>query len=151
ADVVDRLLHPAFDKTAKKDLVCKGLPASPGAATGRIVFDADDAEDWTARKEKVVLVRDETSPEDIGGMHVAQGILTSHGGMTCIAGETRVLTNEGLLSARETFERVERDARLRILSFDARAMRPVWRRIVAAGRRSADVISVSVSQTGRVD
>jgi pyruvate, orthophosphate dikinase len=82
AEVIDKLLHPTFDKNAKKDLLCKGLPASPGAATGRIVFDADDAEEWTARGEKVLLVRDETSPEDIGGMHVAQGILTSRGGMT---------------------------------------------------------------------
>jgi pyruvate,orthophosphate dikinase len=82
AEVVDRLLHPTFDKNAKKDLLCKGLPASPGAATGRIVFDADDAEAWAARGEKVILVRDETSPEDIGGMHAAQGILTSRGGMT---------------------------------------------------------------------
>jgi len=82
AEVIDRLLHPTFDKNAKKDLLCKGLPASPGAATGRIVFDADDAEAWAKRGEKVILVRDETSPEDIGGMHVAQGILTSRGGMT---------------------------------------------------------------------
>ncbi len=82
ADVIDRLLHPTFDKNAKKELLCKGLPASPGAATGRIVFDADDAEAWAKRGEKVILVRDETSPEDIGGMHVAQGILTSRGGMT---------------------------------------------------------------------
>jgi pyruvate,orthophosphate dikinase len=82
AEVIDRLLHPTFDKNAKKDLLCKGLPASPGAATGRIVFDADDAEAWAKNGEKVILVRDETSPEDIGGMHVAQGILTSRGGMT---------------------------------------------------------------------
>jgi pyruvate,orthophosphate dikinase len=82
AEVVDRLLHPTFDKNAKKDVVCKGLPASPGAATGRVVFDADDAETWARSGEKVILVRDETSPEDIGGMHVAQGILTSRGGMT---------------------------------------------------------------------
>jgi pyruvate,orthophosphate dikinase len=82
ADVIDRLLHPTFDRNAKKDLLCKGLPASPGAATGRLVFDADDAEAWAHRGEKVILARDETSPEDIGGMHVAQGILTSRGGMT---------------------------------------------------------------------
>src|SRR6185295_2316108 len=82
AEVIDRLLHPTFDKNAKKDLLCKGLPASPGAATGRLVFDADDAEAWAKKGEKVILARDETSPEDIGGMHVAQGILTSRGGMT---------------------------------------------------------------------
>jgi len=62
--------------------LAKGLPASPGAAVGRIVFSAEDAEEWTNRKEKVVLVRVETSPEDVGGMHVAEGILTARGGMT---------------------------------------------------------------------
>ncbi|MBF0543467.1 MAG: pyruvate, phosphate dikinase [Candidatus Riflebacteria bacterium] len=79
---LDQLLHPVFDPAAKKKVVAKGLPASPGAATGRVVFHADDAEAASARGEKVVLVRIETSPEDIGGMNVSQGILTSRGGMT---------------------------------------------------------------------
>ena len=79
---IDQLLHPTFDPKAKKKVVAKGLPASPGAATGRIVFHADDAEEWSAKSEKVILVRIETSPEDIGGMDVAEGILTSRGGMT---------------------------------------------------------------------
>jgi len=79
---LDHLLHPTFDPKAEKNVVAKGLPASPGAATGRIVFHADDAEEWAARGEQVILVRIETSPEDIGGMNVAQGILTSRGGMT---------------------------------------------------------------------
>lgn len=79
---LDQLLHPTFDPKAKKELIAKGLPASPGAATGRVVFNAIDAEDWSARGEKVILVRLETSPEDIGGMHAAQGILTARGGMT---------------------------------------------------------------------
>ena len=79
---IDQLLHPKFDPSAKKKVIAKGLPASPGAATGKIVFHADDAEEWAARGEKVILVRIETSPEDIGGMNVAQGILTSRGGMT---------------------------------------------------------------------
>ncbi len=79
---IDQLLHPKFDPSAKKKVIAKGLPASPGAATGRIVFHADDAEEWAERGEKVILVRIETSPEDIGGMNVAQGILTSRGGMT---------------------------------------------------------------------
>ena len=82
ASVVDRLLHPTFDRRAEKDVLAKGLPASPGAATGRLVFDADDAEAWAKNGEKVILARDETSPEDIGGMHAAQGILTARGGMT---------------------------------------------------------------------
>ncbi len=79
---VDKLLHPMFDKKARRDVVAKGLPASPGAASGRIVFTAEIAEAWKQRNEKVILVRDETSPEDIGGMHAAEGILTSRGGMT---------------------------------------------------------------------
>lgn len=81
---LDQLLHPMISPKVKKTLkpMAKGLEASPGAAVGKAVFSADEAEDWTTRGEKVVLVRRETSPEDIGGMHVAEGILTSTGGMT---------------------------------------------------------------------
>ena len=79
---LDQLLHPTLDPNAPKDVLGKGLPASPGAASGRIVFTADEAEAWVQKGEKVVLVRIETSPEDIGGMHVAEGILTTRGGMT---------------------------------------------------------------------
>ncbi|OGF98315.1 MAG: pyruvate, phosphate dikinase, partial [Candidatus Glassbacteria bacterium GWA2_58_10] len=79
---LDQLLHPTFDPKAKKNVIAKGLPASPGAASGRVVFHSDDAESWAAKGEKVILVRIETSPEDIGGMNVAQGILTAFGGMT---------------------------------------------------------------------
>lgn len=79
---LDQLLHPTFDPKEKKEVVTKGLPASPGAATGRIVFTADEAEAWAAKSEAVILVRIETSPEDIGGMNVAKGILTARGGMT---------------------------------------------------------------------
>ncbi|MDE6099027.1 MAG: pyruvate, phosphate dikinase [Muribaculaceae bacterium] len=81
---LDELLHPVFDKTALKraNVVAKGLPASPGAATGQVVFSADEAEAWAEKKKKVILVRIETSPEDLRGMAVAQGILTMRGGMT---------------------------------------------------------------------
>jgi len=79
---VDQLLHPMFEKGAKKEVMARGLPASPGAAVGQVVFSAADAENWAAQGKKVVLVRIETSPEDIGGMHVAEGILTARGGMT---------------------------------------------------------------------
>ncbi len=81
---LDELLHPVFDKSdiKKATVVAKGLPASPGAAAGQIVFQADDAEAWAEKKKKVVLVRIETSPEDLRGMAVAQGILTMRGGMT---------------------------------------------------------------------
>ena len=81
---LDELLHPVFDKAGLKraEVVAKGLPASPGAATGQIVFSAEEAEAWAEKKKKVVLVRIETSPEDLRGMAVAQGILTMRGGMT---------------------------------------------------------------------
>ena len=83
-DKLDELLHPVFDKKAIKaaKVMAKGLPASPGAATGQVVFHADDAEKWAAEGKKVVLVRIETSPEDLKGMNSAEGILTARGGMT---------------------------------------------------------------------
>ena len=79
---LDQLLHPTFDPKQKKEVIAKGLPASPGAATGKVVFTAEDAEAWAKKGETVILVRIETSPEDIGGMNVAKGILTARGGMT---------------------------------------------------------------------
>ncbi|SDD82273.1 pyruvate, phosphate dikinase [Rhodospira trueperi] len=79
---LDQLLHPTLDPKAPRDLLAHGLPASPGAASGQVVFTADEAEAWAQKGKKVVLVRVETSPEDIGGMHVSQGILTTRGGMT---------------------------------------------------------------------
>ena len=79
---LDQLLHPMLDPDAPRDFLTRGLPASPGAACGKIVFSADDAEARAAGGEKVILVRIETSPEDIHGMHAAEGILTSRGGMT---------------------------------------------------------------------
>lgn len=103
---LDQLLHPTFDPLQRKEQIAKALPASPGAATGKVVFSAEDAESWHARGEKVILVRIETSPEDIGGMHVAEGILTARGGMTshaavvargmgkcCVAGCSELLVN----------------------------------------------------------
>ncbi|MCL2609124.1 MAG: pyruvate, phosphate dikinase [Treponema sp.] len=107
---LDQLLHPMIDPKEKKDAVelTRGLNASPGAATGRIVFSAKDAEEWKAGGEQVLLVRKETSPEDIGGMVAAEGILTSTGGMTshaavvargmgtpCVAGAGEVSVVEG--------------------------------------------------------
>ncbi len=79
---LDQLLHPTFDPNATRNVITKGLPASPGAGTGRVVFNADDAEAWSKNKEKVILVRIETSPEDLKGMSAAQGVLTQRGGMT---------------------------------------------------------------------
>jgi len=108
-DQLDRLLHPTFDPDAERFLLSSaGLPASPGAVSGQIVFSAEDAETWVERGLKVILVRRETSPEDIGGMHAAEGILTQLGGMTshaavvargmgkcCVAGCAEALIDHG--------------------------------------------------------
>ncbi|TAK08526.1 MAG: pyruvate, phosphate dikinase, partial [Candidatus Manganitrophaceae bacterium] len=79
---LDQLLHPMIDPKAKVKIIAKGLPASPGAAIGKVVFDAEEAQRMAERNERVILVRTETSPEDIGGMHAAEGIVTARGGMT---------------------------------------------------------------------
>ncbi|MEM6834776.1 MAG: pyruvate, phosphate dikinase, partial [Pseudomonadota bacterium] len=79
---LDQMLHPMLNPAAERDIITTGLPASPGAASGKIVFDSDAAEDMALKGEGVILVRVETSPEDIHGMHAAKGILTSRGGMT---------------------------------------------------------------------
>ncbi|MFQ9893291.1 MAG: pyruvate, phosphate dikinase [Emergencia sp.] len=107
---IDQLLHPNFDAASEKqaEMLAKGLPASPGAATGRIYFTASDAENAVANGEKAILVRQETSPEDLAGMVVAEGILTARGGMTshaavvargmgkcCVAGCAEIIVNEG--------------------------------------------------------
>src|SRR6266536_4891529 len=81
-DSLDQLLHPMLDPAARTTVLAHGLPASPGAASGKVVFSADEAESAASRGESVILVRIETSPEDIHGMHAAKGILTTRGGMT---------------------------------------------------------------------
>src|SRR5262249_54132736 len=143
-----QLLAPVFDPKEKAaavssgKLLGKGLPAGPGAAPGRVALDA----------KKAVAVggggggpgppgRAETSPEDIAGMNAAAGILTTRGGMTCVAGESRVLTNRGMLSAEAAFAAFGDGQRLRILSFDTSRLRPVWRDVIAAGSRDADVVT----------
>jgi pyruvate,orthophosphate dikinase len=82
AGALDQLLHPTLDPKAVRDILARGLPASPGAAAGAVVFDSDEAETRAKLGEAVILVRTETSPEDIHGMHAARGILTARGGMT---------------------------------------------------------------------
>jgi phosphoenolpyruvate synthase/pyruvate phosphate dikinase len=154
---LDQLLHPTVDEGAKAkarsvgDYLATGLPASPGAATGRVVFDPDEAELRGREGEKVILVRTETAPEDFHGMVAAQAILTARGGMTCVAGDTRVLTDRGLLTAESAFGLLEEGSALRILSLDSRTLQPVWRQIIAAGRKPSEVIRVAVSQTGRAE
>jgi len=81
-NILDTLLHPTLDEKAKKEIIASGLPASPGAASGRVTFSADEAERFKEQMQDTILVRMETSPEDINGMHAAKGILTARGGMT---------------------------------------------------------------------
>ncbi len=107
ANDLDQLLHPSVDPDASVEIIAQGLPASPGAAVGKVVFTALRAEEMAAKGEKVILVRSETSPEDIGGMDAAEGILTARGGMTshaavvargmgkcCVAGCSDLFINE---------------------------------------------------------
>jgi pyruvate,orthophosphate dikinase len=113
---LDQLLHPTLDPKAKRNVIARGLPASPGAASGKIVFSADEAEAQAAEGERVILCRTETSPEDIHGMHAAAGILTTRGGMTshaavvargmgraCVAGagELRIDHKSGVMRVRD--------------------------------------------------
>jgi pyruvate,orthophosphate dikinase len=105
---LDQLLHPTLDPDAPRDVLTAGLPASPGAASGKIALDSDTAELWAGRGESVILVRVETSPEDIHGMHAAKGILTARGGMTSHAavvargmGRPCVSGASGVMIARE--------------------------------------------------
>jgi pyruvate,orthophosphate dikinase len=115
ASSLDQLLHPTIAPGYKRDVICTGLPASPGAAVGQVVFDPDEAADLGARGEDVILVRDETSPEDIHGMHAARAIVTARGGMTshaavvargmgrpCVsgAGDVRIDLAAGLFTVR---------------------------------------------------
>jgi pyruvate,orthophosphate dikinase len=112
---LDQLLHPTLDPNAERHIIATGLPASPGAATGKVVFDSGEAERLGQTGEAVILVRDETSPEDIHGMHAAKGIVTARGGMTshaavvargmgrpCVsgAGELQIDAKGGTFSAR---------------------------------------------------
>ncbi len=107
ANTLEQLLHPTLDPNAEKIVLTKGLPASPGAASGKIVFNADEAETLAKSEEQVILVRTETSPEDIHGMHAARGILTGRGGMTshaavvargmgrpCVSGASEIFIDE---------------------------------------------------------
>jgi pyruvate,orthophosphate dikinase len=117
---LDQLLHPTLDPKAEKTVLARGLPASPGAASGSVVFSADEAETRAGKGEDVILVRIETSPEDIHGMHAARGILTTRGGMTshaavvargmgraCVvgAGDLRIDYKGGTMTVRDTVVR----------------------------------------------
>ncbi len=116
--LLDQLLHPTIAPDADREVIARGLPASPGAASGKVVFTAKDAEEWAGRGEKVILVRYETSPEDIRGMHAAEGILTARGGMTSHAAVVArgmgkpCITGAGALRIQEAKRRMEVDGRV---------------------------------------
>jgi pyruvate,orthophosphate dikinase len=111
---LDQLLHPTIDPHAARDIIATGLPASPGAATGEIVFTATRPKRPEAQGRKVILVRLETSPEDIHGMHAAEGILTTRGGMTSHAAVVArgmgkpCVSGAGCASTRELWNAVHR-------------------------------------------
>ena len=109
---LDALMHPQISKNAQKNVLTQGLPASPGAAVGQVVFHSDDAEKWVNDGKKVILIRHETSPEDIHGMHAAAGVLTACGGMTshaavvargmgtpCVSGASNIVVNTKMKKA----------------------------------------------------
>lgn len=144
-----QLLHRRIDPKAKVKTIAEGLPASPGAASGRVIFDTDEAAELGNRGEKIIMVRPETTPEDIHGMVAAQGVLTSRGGMTCFSGDTRVLTDNGFMMMKEVFGHVTRGEELQVLSVNRQTLKSEWKRIEKAMRRMAPLWRISVSQTGR--
>ncbi len=131
---LDQLLHPTLDPNAHRDVLTKGLPASPGAASGKVAFDSDTAEKRAAAGESVILVRVETSPEDIHGMHAARGILTARGGMTSHAAVVARGMGRPCVSGAGT---IAIDARLGIM------------RVAGREVRDGDVITIDGS-TGEV-
>lgn len=141
-DQLNQLLRPIFDSEEKKkalenkQLIAKGLNAGPGAATGRIVFNAEDAVEWVKRGEKVILVRIETSPEDIAGMNAAEGILTSRGGMT----------SHAALVARQMGKVCVAGCGALVIDYKAREMRVEGKDVVL---KEGDFISIDGS-TGEV-
>lgn len=154
AEKLGNLLHKQLDSKEKEkaNLIARGIAASPGAAVGRVVFTAADAMNQSEKnpQEKLVLVRTETSPEDIEGMNVAAGILTARGGATCVAGETKILTNKGFFTAKELFELIKTEEKIKILSFDSASMKTKWKSIIATGKRVSKAVKISVSQKGKV-
>ncbi len=117
---LDQLLHPTLDPLAPRDVLTRGLPASPGAASGKVVFDADTAEKRAAAGDAVILVRTETSPEDIHGMHAARGILTARGGMTSHAAVVARGMGRPCVSSAEGLAIVARERRFQIGDRDIR-------------------------------
>ena len=147
-EALEALLHRRLDPSSQDKPVAKGLDASPGAASGEVVFDTDEAATLGGNR-KIILVRAETTPEDIKGLIASQGVLTMRGGMTCIGGDSWLLTDSGFMAARELFRACEGGAQPSLLCYDHTSRKSTWRRIMAAGSRVSDAVEAIVSQTGR--
>ena len=147
-DQLEALLHRRLDPGSRDRPVARGLDASPGAASGKVVFDTEEAAS-IGGSQKIILVRPETTPEDIKGLIASQGVLTMRGGMTCVGGETLLLTENGLTTARDLYHAIEEGLTPSTLCFDHASGKSVWRKIIATGTRLSPAIEVAVSQTGR--
>ncbi len=132
------------------EILVKGLGASPGIGVGRvkIVLSPDEIDKV---EEGDVLVTTMTTPDMVPAMRKASAIVTDEGGLTCLAGDTLLLTDRGFMKAKEIYERVERGEIIHLLGLDCSKLQPTWKRVVRAMKRRAEVIRVSVSQTGRVE
>ena len=132
------------------EILVKGLGASPGIGVGRvkIVLSPDEIDKV---EEGDVLVTTMTTPDMVPAMRRASAIVTDEGGLTCLAGDTLLLTDRGFMKAKEIYERVERGEIIHLLGLDCSKLQPTWKRVVRAMKRRAEVIRVSVSQTGRVE
>lgn len=132
------------------EILVKGLGASPGIGIGRvkIVLSPEDIEKV---EEGDVLVTTMTTPDMVPAMRKASAIVTDEGGLTCLAKDTILLTDRGFMKAEEIYEMVRRGESIRLLSLDYSNLKPTWKRIVRAMKRKAEVVRVSISQTGRVD
>ncbi|MCS6902610.1 MAG: PEP-utilizing enzyme, partial [Polyangiaceae bacterium] len=142
---LDELLHPTLDPNAPRTVLATGLPAGPGAASGKIAFDADEAERLAARGERVILVRRETSPEDIHGMKAAAGILTSRGGATSHAAVVARIMGKCCVAGCSSLH-IDYQTQTMSVSLSGEDGRPRETLTLKAG----DVITLAVEQTGQV-
>lgn len=138
------------DSEVKGNILLNGLGASPGIASGivKIVYSLEDLEKV---KQGDILVTKMTNPDMVVSMEKASAIVTDEGGITCFTGDTKVLTNRGFMQISDAFEIIKNKEDLVLLAYDAKEMKPAWKRIISAGRRKRNCMRVSVSQKGTVD
>ena len=148
------MLHPTLDETANLEVIAKGLPASPGAASGKVVFTSEEAERLNGMMQNTILVRVETSPEDINGMHAAKGILTARGGMTshaavvargmgrpCVSGSSEIeIDYQNKIFKTKNNEIKEGDLSLHYIKLNKNKTKVIDHNIVTIGERIRDMI-----------